>query len=87
MSQRKCPETPLPTSNHTPRRRAARTSGRIRPASSSIPFGGGANMWVTMSPRLSSGKSFESGDAVWPMWIITTRPDGPATSAVRRSTS
>jgi hypothetical protein len=50
VSQRICPVMPLPTSNHTPRRRAASTSGTMWPESSMMLFGGGANMCVTMSP-------------------------------------
>ena len=50
MSQRMWSLTPLPTSNTMPRRRAASTSGSSRPLSSTIAFGGGANMCVTMSP-------------------------------------
>ena len=57
MSHRRWPVRPLPTSNQTPRRRAASTSGRMRPLSSTMLFGGGANMCVTMSPGLSRSMS------------------------------
>ena len=67
VSQRMWPVRPLPTSNQTPRRRAASTSGRIRPASSTMLFGGGANMCVSMSPGLSSSINFENGENVCPM--------------------
>ena len=64
VSHRMWPVWPLPTSNQTPRRLAASTSGRIRPSSSMMLLGGGANMCVTMSPRFKSGKSLGSGDIV-----------------------
>jgi len=44
MSQLKWPETPLPKSKMTPRRRAAATSGNRRPFSSRMLFGGGEYM-------------------------------------------
>ena len=50
-------------------------------------FGGGANMWVTMSPRSSWLTSLDSGDAVWPIWIISGRLNDVATSWARRNTS
>src|SRR5439155_1360126 len=87
MSHRKWPLRPFPTSNHMPRCRAASTSGRMWPASSIMLFGGGANMWVTMSPGLSSPRSFGSGEMVCPIWIITGRLNDDATSCARRSTS
>src|SRR5215475_13466345 len=64
----------------TPRRRAAATSGNSRPFSSRMPFGAGAYMWVTMSPRLSSGRMARIGEYDWPMWIITGRLNGAAAS-------
>ena len=57
---------PIAESNQTPRRRAASTSGRMRPSSSTMLFGGGANMWVTMSPGLSRSKSLGSGETRLP---------------------
>src|SRR5215510_5610917 len=71
----------------TPRRRAAATSGNSRPLSSRMPFGAGAYMWVTMSPRLSSGRTARIGEYDWPMWIITGRLNGAAASCARRSAS
>ena len=50
-------------------------------------FGGGANMWVTISPGLRSAISLGSGDTVWPIWIITGRLNDEATSCARLSTS
>ena len=41
-----------------------------------MPFGAGAYMWVTMSPRLSSGRIARIGEYDWPTWIITGRPNG-----------
>ena len=76
MSHLRWPVRPLPRSNQTPRRRAASTSGRMRPVSSTMLFGGGANMWVTMSPGLSRSRSLGSGETVCPMWIITGRLNG-----------
>ena len=64
VSHLMCPFWPLPMSNQTPRRLAASTSGRMRPLSSTMLLGGGANMCVTMSPRFKRGKSLESGDIV-----------------------
>ena len=87
MSHLRWPVRPLATSNHTPRRRAASTSGRMWPVSSMMLFGGGANMWVTMSPRLSRLSSLGSGETVWPIWIITGRSKDVATSCARLSTS
>ena len=81
------PVWPLPTSNQTPRCRAASTAGRILPLSSTMLFGGGANMCVTMSPRFNSSNNLGSGDIVCPMWIMTGRPKEDATSCDRRSTS
>src|SRR6266849_6553526 len=68
-----------------PRRRAASTSGNTRPLSSRMPFGAGAYMWVTMSPRLSSGRIARSGEYDWPMWIITGRSKGAAASCARQA--
>ena len=62
VSQRMWPVWPLPMSNQTPRRRAASTAGRMRPVSSTMLFGGGANMCVTMSPRFKRSNSLGSGD-------------------------
>src|SRR5258706_1019620 len=53
LSQRIWPVCPLPTSNQTPRRLAASTSGRIRPLSSVIPFAGGADKAVAKLPVLN----------------------------------
>ena len=44
------------------------------------PFGAGAYMWVTMSPRLSSGRMARIGENDWPIWIITGRLKGAAAS-------
>ena len=59
----------------------------MRPLSSTMLLGGGANMWVTMSPRFSRSTSLGSGEIVCPMWIITGRLKEVATSCARRSTS
>src|SRR6516164_3040923 len=61
MSQLKWPPPPLPKSKRMPRRRAADTSGNSRPWSSRMLLGGGAYMWVTMSPRLSSARMARIG--------------------------
>jgi hypothetical protein len=53
---------PLPKSNRTPRRRAAITSGNRMPSSSRMPFGAGAYICVTMSPRLSNARIARIGD-------------------------
>jgi hypothetical protein len=87
VSHLMCPFCPFPRSNQTPRRLAASTSGRTRPLSSTTLFGGGANMWVTMSPRFKSANSRGSGETVCPMWIIRGIPNDEATSCARRSTS
>ena len=86
-SQRRWPTRPKPTSNHTPRRRAASTAGRILPASSTIAFGGGANRCVTMSPGFSRSSNCGNGDSVWPMWIMTGNPNAVATSCARFNVS
>jgi hypothetical protein len=52
-----------------------------------MPFGAGAYMWVTISPRLSSGRTARMGENDWPMWIITGRLKGAAASCARRSAS
>ena len=87
MSHRTCPVRPLATSNQMPRRRASSTAGSMRPASSTMALGGGASMWVTTSPGFSKSSRVESGDAVWPMWIITGRSKAEAAAWARRSTS
>ena len=87
VSHLRWPVCPLPMSNQTPRRRAASTSGRMWPLSSMTLFGGGANMCVTISPRLSRLMSLGNGEIVWPIWIITGRLKDVATSCARRNTS
>ena len=62
MSQLKWSATPLPKSKITPRRRAASTSGQQAAWSSRMLFGGGAYMWVTMSPRLSRARMARIGE-------------------------
>ena len=60
---------------------------RMWPLSSMMLLGGGANICVTTSPRLSRLISLGSGETVWPMWIITGRLKDVATSCARLSTS
>ncbi len=60
---------------------------KILPLSSIMLLGGGAYIWVTTSPGLSSSISFGSGVIVCPMWIMTGRLKEEATCWVRRSTS
>src|ERR1700738_782298 len=59
-----------------PRRRAAATSGNSRPWSSRMPFGAGAYIWVTTSPRLSRGRMARIGETVWAVRIMTRRVEG-----------
>src|SRR5271154_3171172 len=87
ISQLKCPPPPLPKTKITPRRRAAVTSGKRRPWSSRMLFGGGAYMWETISPRLSRARIARIGEKFWPTWIITGRPKGPAAAWARLSAS
>ena len=88
MSQRMWSRTPLPTSNTMPRRRAASTSGRMRPSSPRIAFGGGANRCVTMSPGSQQRQQLRAATtALWPMWIITGRSTARSVAACASSTS
>ena len=54
--------------------------------SSTMLLGGGANMCVTTSPGFSRGMSLDSGETVWPIWIMTGRLKAVATSCARRRT-
>ena len=49
-------------SNFTPRARAAATSGISFPLAAKMSFGGGAVMWVTMSPRFIMFSSLPTGE-------------------------